>query len=144
MRRLIPDMHKLSSVLVVSLIALSVFAACGPREPYVPQPREMTARIENDYAESLFSLTVRVGGDDAGVVLFTDERIAANRSATATFQATTGDEVTFDFSAVSLGRVQRFPNITMTPVPERQDTMEITYDFDLATADFVIYRKWSY
>lgn len=124
---------------LVLVVAAVVAAACGgaPEEYVPPGPRTLKASITNKYAVSLFSLSVSV--NDTSKVLFTDERIESYESADAEFTATTGDQLAFTLSSVSLGERHDFAPITLSKrLADEHGTLSITYDYDLATANFHI------
>lgn len=127
----------MNRALVAACLAL---AACGPLPDL--SGREITAAIHNDYAASLFTLTIVEAGADGGtlepVVVFNNERIEGYRSAEETFKLR-GSEFTWTLSVVSLGERQNF-----SPKLDRAggSIMRIEYDFDMATARFAMNREW--
>lgn len=135
-------------------VALALFlVACGPVQvsdpfatPAPVRPLQMTARVKNEYAESLFTMSVIVTGADGGVSttpIFSDRRVPGFSSAEGPFEAFPGDQVQFDFSALSLGQRQNFSRTTLkTGADASKKTLEVLYDFDLATADFTIRYSW--
>ncbi|MBL8924100.1 MAG: hypothetical protein JNJ54_34915 [Myxococcaceae bacterium] len=127
-------------------LAVMLLVGCGGLSNInpPPEPPKTAVRVENDYAESLFTVGVQV--NDGGVVeLMKDKRIGANQSASAPFVSNVGDVVTLHFSAMSLGQRQNFtPIVEKDPVTREKPTLLITYDFDLATANFTIRHYWTY
>lgn len=137
-------MRLLLVVAVVSLVGCGAFFS-GPPEP--TGPLAMSARVENDYAESLFTMAVTVSTPDGGSTttqVFDEKRIGSSSSATAPFEARPGDVVEFAFSALSLGQRQSFGSVKMTEsVVSSKKSLVVAYDFDLATAKFGIKYRWA-
>lgn len=113
---------------------LLLLAGCGPLGV---NPSQAKATIINSYAESLFTLTVTpVSSKAKTTTLFSGERINSNKSATsASFTVPTAAEGKVDFvlTATSLGDDHRFTGqVDLTA----SDELLLTYDYDLALAEF--------
>lgn len=128
-------------------VVLSLSVACGPAtEPAPPSTRQtLKAKITNEYAESLFTLTVHVksaGGKVVSPQLFTETRIEGYKTATADFSAELGDRISFDLVTTSLGEKHSFMADVATPVSTSNSTLSISYDYDLARAEFRARYRW--
>ena len=138
-------------VLVLAVVAVG----CGPEvvgtEMPMPNPNApltITARVTNDYAESIISITVHVKSAETGRVvdttLLADVRIGAGKTETRSFSAKSGDTVSFDFGAISLGDRHDVPTVTLAPVDPNKKTLRVVYDYDLALAQFGIKYRWDF
>ncbi len=105
--------------------------------PVKPAATKVIARVEikNEYAESLFTVIVTPTGQKP-ITLFSDQRIKASATAvSATFDLPlAGSELALDIVGTSLGTKQHF--IGKATLGVGRETLVITYDYDLALADF--------
>lgn len=96
--------------------------------------------VFNDYAESFFWLDYETDNANhqvmsGGRIHTLDEKVFENE-----IEGTDGDFVTFTLTSESLGEIHTFE-----PLVERIQaggTYDITYDFDLASGDFVLWYGW--
>lgn len=117
------------------LALLVVLVGCGPVDN-TPRPVVGSAKITNDYAESLFSLSV-TPLDGGTVSLFGSERIAAGKSATSQdFTIPAASDGTIDFTVVctSLGQNSTFTG--RRKLATGSSKLALVYDYDLAVGDF--------
>lgn len=96
-------------------------------------------RVVNDYAESLF--TVRVEGADGGQTSVCEgARISTKQTFKDALHGAHAEPIKLQVSVMSLGEVQSFPDVVETFSPG--DVLELTYDYDLATAKFMLKHGW--
>lgn len=117
-----------------AVIALAAFMLSGCFLGLLDYDVPANLYIENDYAESLFTLEYSLNGDDY-VAICEDLRVSAYQTVrledTPTF--TDADEVVFRMSVMSLGITTTFSGIAYN---HTQTTFR--YWYDLATAQFVL------
>lgn len=144
MRRLVPS------------VVLLLLAACGPEGiggtgggaggGGGAGSFTATVKLDNSYTESLFTLVLHIKSGSRELrteTPFTDTRINTLSSASKTFRLATGETVDIEMSALSLGQRQNFGIASPTTTPSSlKDTLHIVYDYDLATAGFVIHYAW--
>lgn len=133
---------------------LFAVVGCGPATRFDGQrgqdagapstARLLKLRVENKYAESIFTVRLSPASDagaSAGAALLQDERIAANRTKEAQFGASTGDVLALEARVTSLGSPSTFTGNTR-PVPADKSTLVLSYDYDLALAEFRLVFGW--
>lgn len=109
---------------------------------------EFDVGIENDYAESIFTLkwsllSPPTDGKPAEGTLFNAVRIAGYSSERLDMDVPFGSKVRFSMAAVSLGRTQSFPAMDLD-LDDGSKRLTFTYEYDLATADFTVAAGWGY
>lgn len=116
------------------LVVLSI--ACGPQPP-LSTKRSITTKIENNYAESIFTVTLTAAGSATKV--FDNVRVAGSDVATSPTMIDVEADADFALrvDATSLGEVHSF---TGTPAATAA-VLTLTYDFDLALAEFSLKYK---
>jgi hypothetical protein len=128
----------------IALVAVVALAGCGPL-PDEPFPIDVSVEVENQYAESLFTVDwqATVDGVAQGGRIMDSVRIRSYGTslAKAAFQVPSQTPTRLVFSAVSLGEVRSFAPIDITA---KYGTYRIVYDWDFATAAFSISHKWKY
>jgi len=146
-------------------LALLVVAGCGTAPTLEPQPgvgfvadsgapaivdagpkslvREVRLEMTNEYAESLLSATGSLDGGTA-IVFFSDSRFASGqvRSSAATMTTEVGQAITWSIASMSLGRRYTWAPFSAEVPDQLAPVYRIAYDYDLATANFVIHRSW--
>lgn len=133
---------------------LFAVVGCGPAGVFDAQrgqdagaastARLLKLRVDNRYAESIFTVRLAPGSDAgaaSGTVLLQDERVPANRTKEVQFGASTGDVMALEARVTSLGTPTTFTGTTK-PLPADKGTLVLTYDYDLALAEFRLLFGW--
>ncbi len=116
-----------------------LLVACGPLPtPVKPTKVVSRAEIDNEYAVSLFTLTVTPAGA-AEIVLFTKERIESGKTTlSTTFDLPLeGSDVAFRLVGTSLGDNHTFTGTTH--LEAGTERLSLKYDYDLAIGDFSVH-----
>lgn len=102
--------------------------------------------LENQYAESLFTLLLRVKAGSSSVreeQPFLGKRLNYAEHARYDLDLVDGQGLEFELDAVSLGQNNDFGVIDATKDLSRiKNTLHMRYDYDLATAKFTIFYRW--
>lgn len=130
-------------ILMVVGVVLAVGAVgCGHRRVQVANTPEGNACERSGWSWWCWrAVAVHVTdgtGKTASPKLFNDRRIEGFDSASEDFSGFAGDKLSFDFSAVSLGTRNTFDPQSMGTIEAAYPTLEVTYEYDLAAADFGI------
>jgi hypothetical protein len=136
-----------------ALLPILALSACfgAPPEDMGPVELDMGARITNSYVDTIFDLSVFVarsgadGGSAEPIVVFEGERVGTNgRTGRKPFKAFAGDAISFELQGLTLGMPRRFDRITMRePASSTNRTLDLTFDYDLARANFQVLYRWS-
>lgn len=142
---------------MLALVGVLFAVGCGPAGQFDgqrsatadagPAPLLLTARVQNDYAESLFTLKLGVippgadGGAANSAVVFENVRVASGRTHEANFGGSVGDRLFLDFTGTSLGMPHGF-TAELPPVTADNKTLFVQYDYDLALARFRARYAW--
>lgn len=119
--------------LVTAALAI---CACGPPDTG-PATAKNTIQIENNYADSIFTVDVTPSVDGGSIRVFDQVRVAGDTAASETFEGNGAIHVAVD--AISLGDHHGF---TIDTTVDAFGTLQLTYDFDLALGDFGLKYKW--
>jgi hypothetical protein len=122
---------------------LLVLVACGASDPTPPSATVASdVEIDNQYAESLFTLRFQTDADggtaDGG---FVDHRVGSNSTSTVpkAIPSARGASLKIFVGSTSLGQQYTFPVIEHIADGK---ILTLTYDYDLATANFTLSNKW--
>lgn len=139
---------------MLALVGVLFAVGCGPAGQFdaqrgqdagaVSTARLVKLRVDNRYAESLFTVRIAPSSDagpGTGAVLMQDERVPANRTKEVQFGASMGDVLAMEARVTSLGMPTTFTGTTK-PLPADKGTLVLTYDYDLALAEFRLLFGW--
>lgn len=102
--------------------------------------------LENQYAESLFTLLLRVKSGTSTVreeQPFVGKRLNYGDHARYDFNLADGQGLEFELDAISLGQNNDFGVIDATKdLTRTKSTLHMRYDYDLATAKFTVFYRW--
>lgn len=135
---------------------LLIHLGCGayPADQFVTNPQIRSERvgstvavgfrISNDYAESLFTLSVTTNDNPTPTLIFNKTRIEAfdSMASGGRLEAQVGGEIGLTFTAMSLGENNYFGTIYAIVPAITDPVYSFRYDFDLATAEFIVRHGW--
>lgn len=129
-----------------AVLLAAILMGCLPLSTSTPtgssDDRALTFVVQNDYADSLFWLSVSSDGGASWTKVLVNERIGSFDIATRedVVKAVKGDKLLIQMQSMSLGETFNF-NIDVD-VQETDGALRIVYDFDPATAGFRIVYGW--